>query len=1127
MSTQQQQQQPEVRPIEDNDLLQRLEAWWDRILGFFMRHRATSAFIVWLGIFLFDMVDLYMPAEWLVFTLFSFSVFVQAFGMSVLLFAALTVAMTVLNVAIYYLVPFTTTSLFSTAVVCMLLVRGIHGLNSKGWFITATMSVARMHMPWCKNLPEYLQEPIAAYCTSFGLLWLIYHHSRRLERLIDPLCLLLGVIPPLPPRMNVVEIHDSSVVVSWVSSLNIGLLDPHGPDGHTDAMLGQSRVAVHAQTGQSIHSDAASSTSETPPLATNFGGHIGVSGRTSAFDTPSSTLNIGGLLTVDRKMLPEARIAYYDVEVNGHIVGSCKPSESYSKIQGLKPATMYQLRLWAVSESRGRAPSLPIFVSTLAHSQIHSDDQCSSCPHHIDGSSPEKIEHMRSSIQQTEKSLKDFETTISDLRAQSEEERSKLQKEIAELRAQRKAEESSRAAQKERIREMEAQKRSLDRDKAKLSKDISDAQAQRQKTLEKLRDQEMQAENYLRNAKSLEATMERERRDHSQQQAELKTTIGALKAEVQKAKQKFDSLSTEQSTLSEKLKHKRSALAAQEKRNTDLDTQLKDAQKKRRQIMEKQAEDNNMAAKLRSELESLSKRLKATTRQRQQLERDEAASAAAAAAAASTAIGQGHTPLADNAVHTSRKLPIYGDFGSHQSVYGIGGIVGSESPAATLNYPVTSTSSHGGSVFANIISGAANGGNKHGRSSSFASVVTASSTKLPGSPMELKRPISHNIVPGSQGAQSVLDFGSGNLPAEHFGSDYSGAIPRHSADLDGRMFDYWKHGSAHMPSAAIDSINLRNVSSNGSVGSSSNIAGGTDTVAFSHRLSPVSGGLDPIGHPSRLPLWGSAGSLPSSLSTTTAEASALSILKDTDLAYPTPTQPVREDIRPFGSIIGHHEYKSPQPPPPIYSMFGSGPPGLHRQTLSRVLNGTVDGISQQQQQQQAGTGDGSHFRFSSLDLHSADRWVDRDFRESGRSSLTIDRHASPCADMVAGESRNSLTLRSATPVEQPSLMLSDDLIGTHRPLVSTGPGAGDQRPHVEPIGAPVRRRAGGSGSTDNGNAALSPDATSSGRASLSEAPYPARYPIAREISHPSSFGGSLYYKRSLWDLDPANPDTET
>ncbi|KAJ2841616.1 hypothetical protein IWW36_006201, partial [Coemansia brasiliensis] len=177
----------------------RLEAWWDSIFHFFSRHRATTALVAWAGVSIFDTADIRMPAEWLVFTLFSFSVFAQVFGMSILLFAALTTAMAVLNVFMYYLLPFSVTSLLSTLVVCMLLVRGVHGLDTKGWAVTALMSLSRLSTPWCEILPDYLQAPVAAYCASFGVLWIVYHSSSRLERLVDPLCLLLGVIPPMTP----------------------------------------------------------------------------------------------------------------------------------------------------------------------------------------------------------------------------------------------------------------------------------------------------------------------------------------------------------------------------------------------------------------------------------------------------------------------------------------------------------------------------------------------------------------------------------------------------------------------------------------------------------------------------------------------------------------------------------------------------------------------------------------------------------------------------------------------------------------------------------------------------------------------------------------------------------------
>ncbi|KAJ2878605.1 hypothetical protein FB639_003333, partial [Coemansia asiatica] len=626
--------------VEDSDLSRTLELWWDQTLGFFIRHRATSVLVVWLFVSLIDTIEFHMPAEWLVFTLFSFSVFVQAFGMSVLLFAALTIAMTILNVAIYYLLPFSTTSLFSTIVVCMLLVRGIHGLNAKGWVVTAVLSLSRLRTPWCGVLPGYLQAPIAAYCTSFGILWLLYHNSRRLERLIDPLCLLLGIIPPLPPRIDVVEIHDTTVVISWADSLTSGVLDIQAIETASNSVsgnsggsrlrsgsgpgpvLGPSHLSALTSPASESHSSLLLDTLNGDTVATAISGpSANISGNFGG-GSSSSLISIGRLFTIDRKMLPEAQVARYDIEVNGHIVGSCKATDSFTKIQGLKPSTMYQLRVWAISQSRGRSPSLPVFVSTLtsAQSQARENDVNGHFQQTDEDGLPVDIEGLRSQIQQSQHNLQKLENMVTQLRAQSEKERSELQTEISKLRAQRKTEESSKVLQRDRIREMEAQKRKLDREKTKLAKEIADAQAQKQRALDKLHDQEKQVQGYIRNAKMLEATMERERKDHDQQQTELNSTITALKVEVEKAKKRLGTLSSQQSDLTEKLKRKRAALSAQEKRNSELDLQIKEAVLKKKQIEEARVENATMAAKLHSEIDALSLKLESTTKQRQRLE---------------------------------------------------------------------------------------------------------------------------------------------------------------------------------------------------------------------------------------------------------------------------------------------------------------------------------------------------------------------------------------------------------------------------------------------------------------------------------------------------------------------------
>ncbi|KAJ2488001.1 hypothetical protein EV174_000238 [Coemansia sp. RSA 2320] len=527
------------------DLSGLLDMWWDHVLLFFIRHRACAALAVWLAVFLFDVMDLHMPAEWLIFTLFSFSVFVHAFAMSVLLFAALTSAMTVLNIAVFYLLPFSITSLFSTLVVCMLLVRGLHGLDLKGWAVTALMALARLNTPWCETLPNYLQAPIAAYCTSFGFLWLAYHNARRLERLVDPVCLLLGAAPPPPPRIHLVEICHTSIAIAWRTS--------------------SSTASVAQPTLTSAHGHYSTNSSQ-PPIST-------VPDFPSLGDTAA----------------PSARTLRYEIEANGHIVGNCAPTAAHARIQGLIPTCLYQVRVWAISHNHARSSSLPVFVTTLSARDSEACDDTDSNSKSAAEPALVSANLLRSEIEDSRRTIHGLQVSISDLKASADDERSHLQEEISGLRSKRKDEESLQAAQRDKIRHLESEKRRLDKERLRLDKDITDALARKQRALDRLREQERQVQAYVRDTKSIEADMERERRDHQQQQAELRTTIATLKSEIDKAKQKMASLSVQQTELSDMLKAKRIALAEQEKKNAELDSQIKGALQRKRQLKESQA----------------------------------------------------------------------------------------------------------------------------------------------------------------------------------------------------------------------------------------------------------------------------------------------------------------------------------------------------------------------------------------------------------------------------------------------------------------------------------------------------------------------------------------------------------
>ncbi|KAJ2490755.1 hypothetical protein IWW37_002858 [Coemansia sp. RSA 2050] len=1043
---------------------------WDHILTFFVHHRACAALVLWLAVFLFDAIDTHMPAEWLVFTLFSFSVFVHAFAMSVFLFAALTVAMTMLNVAVFYLLPFKAASTCSTIVVCMLLVRAVHGLDSKGWAITALMALSRLNSPWCEALPNYLQAPIAAYCTSFAILWLAYHNARRIENLVDPISHWLGVVPPpRSPRIHLVAIHDRSVDVNWQL-----LPSPDAED-------------------------------------------------------PDSTV-------------PAARIVHYEIEVNGHIVGKCPSTVVQSPIGGLLPACMYQLRIWAVSASRGRTHSLPVFFTTLASDESLAQNGLvpigDGSAATVDKSTtlPVDANKLRVEIEVSQRTIQELESDIAAIKANSEVERARLQEEISALRAQRKDEESSQAAQRETIRHLEAEKRHLESERVRLDRDIANALARRQRAQESLREQEKQADQHLRSAKSVEADMKKERRDHHHQQAGLQKNIVALKAEVDKAKQSLASLSSQQIELANSLRSKREAVAVQEKRNADLDLKVKEALQKKRQMKEKQAEAAKSAARMQAEIDALTPQLEQAIRERRRLE------TSANKPVSATFPPPGFFTPSYSASSAMPKPSVCG-ISSSATSGGNGGNLGAvemTQPSA-LSYPASSIPApalqraNPGGPGQNL-----NNGIRLARSSSFASSPLSAPPAVYAS--NTFKPASQRDVPSRDQINDALESSPCLV---HIGFPRGTTSTRHSADFNGIFGHLDRDGSRVEPasvglllplcanshdiasqSAAIDSISLH-YGGHGSGGSTRSMASTSMAAAAipTGSINPASGGFAP--RMSSMAFWGQPIVSPSSLSSTTAEASALSILKDTDLAYPTPERPSRMVARQYGEPSSfHQDFRTP--PPAL-------PPGLSsHQSLGRMFSNSMEVLVDPQHQHGSVAStlrDAPHTRFGSLDLRAGPTgngcgggWPEFDFpgggRESGRSSTVNDRHTSPSADMTISDMGSFSLLRSATPVEPQPLRLSGDMLPVHRP-------------HVDPIGAPIRRRPAGSGSPSPNDV----QAPSSHQLSqppslppvLPPAPiqFPSGFHMRREMSHPSSFGHSLYQKRSLWDHQEASAESSS
>ncbi|KAJ1931786.1 hypothetical protein FBU59_006596, partial [Linderina macrospora] len=324
-------------------------------------------------------------------------------------------------------------------------------------------------------------------------------------------------------------------------------------------------------------------------------------------------------------------------------------------------------------------------------------------------------------------------------------------------------------------------------------------------------------------------------------------------------------------------------------------------------------------------------------------------------------------------------------------------------------------------------------------------------------------------------------FGEAAAPAisNVQGMGLGSAASRRSADLSDLLLFWDRHVPLATSSAAIDSLSLINT------GAPLDTAG---DLGYVRHLSPVSTMRD-AGRLTRSSLWGSSVGDPS-LSTTTAEASALSILKDTDLAYPTPARQRGNgsSISRLGDL-GRRDFQRPS----------MAPAAGHSRPLDRLLTSSLESLDQRSV---LGAGTSPHFRFQSLDLRAGSGWPEfehADGRESGSSSTVNDRPSPAFPEAAAGQQNiDPFSLRSTTPA-----------VDQAQPLVFGGSLVSPRRPPVEPIGAPVRKRE-QLQQQHQQQRELRQSTVELGADALTN---PFRIPIDREMSHPTSFGGSLYHNR--------------
>lgn len=170
---------------------------------------------------------LQLPIEWFFLFYFILALVFRIFFIGGHIVLISIGAMCVTNAIVFYTVPFSFTSPFATGVAFGLMVSLIHGLNLKGVILAMTMYmlkpylerqtlIAALNPPTVPSI--VFLAPLAAFCSAFGVLWLLYDLFGYLHASTDDLRDFFGITLPAPSIVTLKDVKDRSITLNWQCS---------------------------------------------------------------------------------------------------------------------------------------------------------------------------------------------------------------------------------------------------------------------------------------------------------------------------------------------------------------------------------------------------------------------------------------------------------------------------------------------------------------------------------------------------------------------------------------------------------------------------------------------------------------------------------------------------------------------------------------------------------------------------------------------------------------------------------------------------------------------------------------------------------------------------------------------
>ncbi|KAK9761394.1 hypothetical protein K7432_013743, partial [Basidiobolus ranarum] len=422
-----------------------------------------------------------IPIEWLLFSYFTFTIFFNAFSISIAVFIVFFTLILTTSALTYLLVSYRVTNFLASSVVNASLVHGFHGLDIVGWMLVSILSAARYWLPWCNTLPPEFMAPVAAHCTSFGFLWILYHFAFFVHSSFDKVGLFFGLVIPKPPVIYIKNIKETGTSIYWTlpekPSVEKYLIEINGVlAGESDKQ--ETSVEIMGLSADSWYKIRVWAVSN------------------SRIRTPSQCIVI--------KTLPIVPVSF--------------PAPNKVKKETLsKPVESFDSTLNTKNDTKKED------TSQMAITE-------------------EKIDALRSECDIVKKQRQEIAQNAQEVEKQSKNEEEKIRNELERLRALKRAEEEPKMKLKSRLKSLDDSKIEAEAARTKLERELKLEQNAKQHSFDALRNKEKEKESHKNSLETAKDKIRKAKVEFNNQKAELEESIKKLHNDISFAEKELSNV---------------------------------------------------------------------------------------------------------------------------------------------------------------------------------------------------------------------------------------------------------------------------------------------------------------------------------------------------------------------------------------------------------------------------------------------------------------------------------------------------------------------------------------------------------------------------------------------------------